>query len=348
MSTVYILGAGSSAGFDRSYTSLRCPSAKNFFTVAWQMLKEDPDEAAEHYGSLFFFLKKYYRLSPAGLEKAGLDMQDVLTFLDLELDYSDSDEEISLLQKARNQFMDLLSITFSKALDGPPCPYHGALASALKPGDAVISFNYDLLMDCAMELNCPDWDFEAGYGFQASVAAGPKRSPRAPSKVTLLKPHGSFNWVACMNCGGFYFLPPERNGVLFRWDSFGNFFPEPPGHRLERLIVPPSIKKDVHGKAMQQVWNKARQVLETASRVVIIGYSLPAADFLVKRLFYRSLHCSRNLRELELVDRNNDPSRPNPLMEKYRSMLGDARNSVKIICDKKNIGEYTRFSEIQR
>lgn len=49
-------------------------------------------------------------------------MQDVLTFLDLEMEYSGSDEEIALLQRARNEFMDLLSITFGRVLDGPPCP----------------------------------------------------------------------------------------------------------------------------------------------------------------------------------------------------------------------------------
>lgn len=82
---------------------------------------------------------------------------------------------------------------------------------------------------------------------------------------------------------------------------------------------------------------------EDCRQSVIIGYSLPAADFLVKRLFYRSLPCNRNLRELELVDRKNDPARVNPLMEKYRPILGDNQNTVKLACDKKNIGEYTQL-----
>lgn len=342
MSTVYILGAGASAGFDRSYTGLHCPSAKNFFTVADHLLRSDPGCEPDHYGSLALFLRKYYRLSPTDLEPAGLDMQDVLTFLDLEIEYSDSSGEIDLLREARNQFMDLLSITFGKVLDGPPCPYHGALASSLDRGDTVISFNYDLLMDSALYLNCPCWNPGTGYGINALAAGDDNSRPSPGSGVLLLKPHGSFNWVACKDCGRLYVLPFDQAGAALRQPSFTALIPEPPGHRLERLIIPPSLKKDVHGKAMQQIWEKAGKALESADRMVIIGYSLPAADFLVKRLLYRSLPFNRNLREFELVDRNNSP-RGNPLTEKYLPLLRRAASPVKVSCKMRNIGEYSDF-----
>lgn len=343
MSTVYILGAGASAGFDRSSTGMRCPSAKNFFTVADQVLKSDPRETIDNYGSLIFFLKKYLNLSPADLENAGLDMQDVLTFLDLEMEYSDSPEEMDQLQRARNEFMDLLSVTFGKVLDGPPCPYHGALASSLGENDTVISFNYDLLMDIALYLNSPHWDPISGYGLKAVPACRDTSLPAfCGSKVLLLKPHGSFNWVVCRTCGNFYVLPFAQNSTSLKWTSFKSFFPEPQGHYLERLLIPPTLKKDIHGKAMQLIWTRALNALKNAGRIVVIGYSLPATDFLVKRLLYRSLPYNQNLREFELVDRKNS-SPSNPLLKKYRSLLSGPGNSVKVISDKRNIGEYSRF-----
>lgn len=342
MSTVYILGAGASAGFDRSSAGVRCPSVKNFFTVADQVLKSDSRETIDNYRNLIFFLKKYFSLSPAELENAGLDMQDVLTFLDLEMEYSDSAEEMDLLQRARNEFMDLLSVTFGKVLDGPPCPYHGALASSLAESDTVISFNYDLLMDIALYLNSPYWEPGSGYGLRAVLARLGAPPPASGSKVLLLKPHGSFNWVVCRTCGNFYVLPFTQNSATLKWASFKSFFPEPRGHYLERLLIPPTLKKDIHGKAMQQIWTSALDALKNAHRIVVIGYSLPATDFLVKRLLYRSLPYNQNLCEFELVDRNNF-SPANPLLEKYHSILCRSGNSVKVICDKRNIGEYSRF-----
>lgn|GEM_PF-2284381 len=344
MSTVYILGAGASAGYDRSARGLKCPSAGNFFSVAAGVLRSENGDADHHYDSLFYFLKKYYHLSPEGLEKAGLDMQDVLTFLDLELEYSDSEEEMGLLGRARRQFIDLLTATFGRVLEGPPCPYHGAVASSLRAGDTVISFNYDLIMDWAMALYCPYWEDRTGYGFQSSpgeeaLGGQAGKSPR----VLLLKPHGSFNWVACKTCGRLYALTLNQPGHLPSCFSPGSLLPEPPGHLLEMLIIPPSLHKNIHGRVMQQIWASAHLALEEASRVVIIGYSLPATDFLVKRLFYRALPANRNLQEVELVDRNNRPGKETPLAKKYQSLLCGRGSRVRFIARRKNIGEYAQF-----
>lgn len=343
MSTVYILGAGASAGFEGSYSGIRCPSAKNFFTVADSILQSGHGQKYHEYGSLIWFLEKYYHLSLSGVEDAGLDMQDVLTFLDLEIEYSNCREEIEVLRRARHQFMDLLSATFSQILDGPPCLYHGTLAASLAQGDTVISFNYDLLMDTAMELKSPYWEPSSGYGLPASAGAAGGTGATCPgSKVFLLKPHGSFNWAICKTCGNTYFLPFSQAGAPLKWSSLGNPAPEAEDHHLERLLIPPSLKKNVHGRAMRQIWLKALEALKNAERVVVIGYSLPAADFMVKRLFYQSLPFNRTLREFELVDRNTS-SGSNPLMSRYTAALPGKGRQATLVCDKKNIREYSLF-----
>jgi hypothetical protein len=335
LTTVYILGAGASAGYDRSAAGLQCPSAKNFFKVA-ESIMGPGTVSREKYGHMLRFLEKYYNLSYSEIGASGMDMQDVLTFLDLEIDYSDSAQELALLGRARNEFMDLLTTTFNSVLKGPPCPYHAALAQGLCRGDAVISFNYDLLMDTALFHSCPLWSPSSGYGFQAAPADD---SLKHRSEVHLLKPHGSFNWLACRTCGNVYILPPTGPVVPVSHRSYRPLPGEPAGHRLERLIVPPSLKKDVHGSIMQQVWQKAGQALMEAHRIVIIGYSLPAADFLVKRLLYRSLSHNGHLRELELVDRNNGRS-ARALVKKYEQLLYNSPGSVRLLHNKRNIREY--------
>ncbi|MFZ5650503.1 MAG: hypothetical protein ACOY4I_06580 [Bacillota bacterium] len=334
MSTVYILGAGASAGSGRSFAGIDCPSAKNFFSAAGRVLKTLPGEGPESYYNLTFFLEKYFKLNFARLEKAGLDMQDVLTFLDLELEYSDSGKEVKLLQRARGEFMDLLTLVFSKVISGPPCPYHTALASSLQKGDTVISFNYDLLMDSAVERAVQDWTPRTGYGLKSTARGG---NPHQEPPVYLLKPHGSFNWIHCKTCGRTHLLPPSQPGLAGKSSVFNRIVGEPEDHLLERFIIPPSLKKDVHGKQMQQIWLKASQALQKAKRIVVIGYSLPATDFLVKRLLYRSLSQNQRLLEFELVDRKN--SGRNPLMDKYRLILYGQGN-VRLVSNKKNLREY--------
>jgi len=339
LSTVYILGAGSSASFDRSSSGIRCPSAKNFFSVAHTVLESMPGHGLDSYKNMVSFLEKYFSLPISRVEKAGLDMQDVLTFLDLELEYSDSAEEMDILTNARNEFMDLLTLVFNSILKGPPCPYHAALAASLAEGDTVISFNYDLLIDSAMNKS-PHWTPETGYGYNAAATWAKRINNTPQSKTYLLKPHGSFNWVVCKNCGKVYVLSPDQCAIKIQCSSFKTPAGEQAAHQTERLIIPPSIKKDVHGNIMQQVWIKSLEALKSARRVVIIGYSLPATDFMVKRLLYRALSHNKNLREFELVDRKNSGS-SNPLMEKYRPILY-GNDNVRVICDKKNIKEYTR------
>ena len=336
MSTVHILGAGASAGYDRSSTGMQCPSAKNFFTVAQGIIGSDLVNSHESFKNIVNFLEKYFNLSFSELEEAGMDMQDVLTFLDLEIDYSDSEVELDLLRRARHEFMDLLTITFNNVLQGPPCPYHAALAAGLEEGDAVISFNYDLLMDTALFHNNPHWNPATGYGFWA---ASREKRQVAPSALYLLKPHGSFNWVACSTCGSIYVLPPIQSGVPANWNSLRSLVPNHWDHQLDRLIIPPSLKKDVHGRVMQQVWMKAHQALKEAGRIVIIGYSLPATDFLVKRLLYRSVSMNSKLRQLEVVDRNNSKS-SSPLIKKYKQLLYNSTKQVELVYDKRNLREY--------
>lgn len=342
MSTVYVLGAGASAGYDRSFTGMQCPSAKNFFAVAEGIIGKDLVKNKESFVNIVNFLKKYFNLSFSNIEEAGLDMQDILTFLDLEIDYSDSKVELDMLRRARHEFMDLLSITFNNVLQGPPCPYHAALAAGLGKGDAVISFNYDLLMDTALFYNNPLWNPENGYGF---LAVSRENRQVAPSAVYLLKPHGSFNWISCSTCGNIFILPPIQSGVPANCNSIMSSFPNHSEHRLDRLIIPPSLKKDVHGRVMQQIWMKAHQALKDANRIVIIGYSLPATDFLVKRLLYRSVSINGNLRELEVVDRNNSES-SSPLIKKYKKLLYNSKRQIKLVYDKKNLREYVACRKI--
>lgn len=351
MPTVYILGAGASAGYEGSFIGERCPSTKNFFSVASRVLDMENcgNKATGSFESLCpgleKFLKDYYNTDMQGLNGIGLDMEDVLTLLDVELEYSDSVAEIALLSGARREFLNLMALTFARVLHGAPCRHHARIAAALNPGDSVISFNYDLLMDQAMKKECNNWRESTGYGVPAIMVTGkqycePFTGPFTVSQHPLLKLHGSFNWLACRDCGNFYILENstyEING--FDYERCRQLTCEPPGHQLERMIIPPTLKKDVHGKIMQQIWQKAFDALCAARRIVIIGYSLPPTDFFVKRLLYRSLAFNRNIEEIEIVDHHNGKD-PNNLLERFKLMAGNKNKQIRYVTRKKNVAEF--------
>jgi hypothetical protein len=65
-----------------------------------------------------------------------------------------------------------------------------------------VSFNYDLLLDRAIQKCASDWNVQRGYGFQIEYSVDPDSRTTAsllPStsgaKISILKPHGSLNWL---------------------------------------------------------------------------------------------------------------------------------------------------------
>lgn len=102
---------------------------------------------------------------------------------------------------------------------GPhPSPYpsqplsdqHRKIVGTLRPGDAVISFNWDTVVDYALlnEKLLSEASFQNPF-FSTIRMPNDYKIEGAP--VFLLKPHGSFNWFSTIPTG----LKPERIGVFF-------------------------------------------------------------------------------------------------------------------------------------
>lgn len=72
------------------------------------------------------------------------------------------------------------------AIRSAPATLYNGLVRLLRPGDTVITFNYDLAVERALR-TAGLWDLRTGYGFTV------ERSDK-PSPVQVLKLHGSTNW----------------------------------------------------------------------------------------------------------------------------------------------------------
>ncbi|HVB00552.1 MAG TPA: hypothetical protein VNE42_04750 [Acidimicrobiales bacterium] len=156
----------------------------------------------------------------------------------------------------------------------------------------VLTLNYDL----AIEAGVADHGlWEGGEGAPIDAADLLNGTPPLPPGVLphkqltaafqLLKLHGSLDWYAVTN--------DTTGATLSRTPLLGTFeHPQEfdlksleqlvPGR--ETFIVPPSITKTMgYGNPiMRQVWRNAAAVLKCAKKVVLVGYSLPTADLVMR------------------------------------------------------------------
>jgi hypothetical protein len=188
--------------------------------------------------------------------------------------------------RALRQFI-LLRCRDAESQRGP----YDALVAMLNPDDAIVSFNWDVLLELA---------FLRANRTYAYIA-------RDPSQATLLlKPHGSINWLPIVD----HHLPmldtenTELVGGTLEYCM--TYLPRP----LESLdsgpraglaqyfmgrtpaIVPPRPTMELslgeavdngwaqwgHQKCMRHVWAAFKQAVLQAEKLVIVGYSLPGSD----------------------------------------------------------------------
>jgi hypothetical protein len=79
------------------------------------------------------------------------------------------------------------------AIRTAPTALYDRLACVIRPGDAVITFNYDQAVERALRA-VGLWDLKTGYGFPIEDGA-------TGSRVEVLKLHGSTNWRALLHRG---------------------------------------------------------------------------------------------------------------------------------------------------
>lgn len=185
--------------------------------------------------------------------------------------------------------VELVAITISKALEGPPCLKHSKLANSMERGDAVLSFNYDILMDNALRNSNKLTDGGYLVPFQRiSENGGWERPEYNASDVVLLKLHGSMNWLHCINCNSYLLMRSEKIGP---WDvSLPKYCPncEEP-NCYERVIVPPLLTKNYSAQPIDYLWRQANKYVSRVREIVILGYSFPPTDFAAETLLRSSL-----------------------------------------------------------
>jgi hypothetical protein len=172
---------------------------------------------------------------------------------------------------------------------------YGKLAhQRVSPGDTIVTFNYDLACERALR-NAGLWEIGNGYGFDLGLESIPR------SKVKLLKLHGSTNWMGVLFGGNMGFsqassVYDQRPAVFgkrnFTFLGYSEDIRDPISAHITRtggipaLILPTLHKNFFHQTTFgrewkpfwDDIWRQAGESLRVSEKVVVIGYSMPAAD----------------------------------------------------------------------
>ncbi len=185
-----------------------------------------------------------------------------------------------------------------------------------------ITFNYDLLLEKALQ----EWEIPFQYeglpdnegllfGTPTEYDDSAKSIQKNAKKnaVSILKLHGSVNWALTSKA-----LPPQDRVIKV----FGDFRDIPISrgelveffNPLDLLLAPPIWDKGTAkiGHPLSDVWSNAIKKLQTATRIIVIGYSLPLADAHFRYLMAAGLQHNISLREIVFVNpafREGDPDK---------------------------------------
>jgi SIR2-like protein len=221
---------------------------------------------------------------------------------------------------------------------------HRSILKRILPGDTIITFNYDTIIEESFAADGIHWDPSDGYGFKASGTTldwarrwrsqHPRVGPRN-SEFHLLKLHGSINWTLYktnkVRLKPRPYVVRARNGAPV-FDKCS--------------VLPPGWHKRIDINPYRQLWRKARLELEKCSSLAIIGYSLPETDLIAHALLAEvcRLRSARKhyLKHLHICDPNDQ------LKDRFSALFAPALGPKGHVYRYKDIEELSRMWETRQ
>jgi hypothetical protein len=289
------------------------------------------------------FLENEFHVSP-GLPKEqypGLPL--LMSLIDTALDRRelfDAQWDVTVLAELREAIEFGIFDVLEEALARSPTNNHYGLIERLFPAPGtpqVITTNYDLVVDTALmhlsQRQPPGGlpNYHCGIANISSIGAEQRFG-------TLLKLHGSLNWLFCRTCQRLELGATDSTKYLSIFqrvagrDLRSSFAADGApcgvcGRMLRPLLVAPSHMKDYRNPHLSQVWYEAQCILRQADRAIFIGYSLPDDDVEVIYLLKRGLAHITDPKQIIVVEycanNTNIALTDHPAGRRYRALFGD-------------------------
>ena len=337
--TVIVLGAGATK-------SCAGPLTDEILREVFVNRADFPNQ--ERLDELEKFLAEHFHVLPGAPKEDYPGLPLLMSLIDTAIDRRQAfhpawnlDRVTGLRHAMELAIFDLLEWRLKKAQTNN----HFTLLSSLYPHPLeprVISLNYDLVADAAVMFygesrvdadpqgNLPDYGCDISTDFYRN---NPKRFG------TLLKLHGSLNWLYCRTCQRLEIGASESRRYLralgnllgTSGKNLDNFYRGADSKcatcdtELRALLIPPSHLKDYRNPHLADVWYRAERLLRDSDRAVFVGYSLPD-DVEVVYLLKRGLAHLPPDRVIVVEYDSADPETPirsHPAGRRYRSLFGD-------------------------
>lgn len=308
--TVLFLGAGASVDFGYPLTNDILPAIwgdlRSEGWRRWAGIPEDESEAVEEHRVLVDFLSWVFPgLDTTAETVVGASIIDVISLLD-RLSSDGSTPHPKIDESDLPQIRLVLNKAINGVLQGRSKP---ELARSLarwivdraEGGQrmTLASTNYDTVI----EQQIYNLIAESGRVIPAVVDfgipwrdPGPDRLHMRPhaAPLSVLKLHGSLNWLRCEACGHIYINPSGRvasQGLYRRRTQHNECHC---GGRLRIVVVTPSVVRDIRDPNLLAIWNAAIEEFRRADEWVFAGYSLPSEDIAIRSLLLRAFHTRTN------------------------------------------------------
>jgi NAD-dependent SIR2 family protein deacetylase len=283
---------------------LKSPVDSDFFDICNVILSKN-NNLAPAFSSLTEHLKTLFGLElPSEKEKQGFSMEGVTTILNLE-SREKGREYIDAL-------VNLICIVFDIVLSGPVSPIHQELAIRFQQNDSIISYNYDLAVDNALMTEKALEEGIYNLNFDQKFEVDWRQCENIQSDITLLKLHGSMNWLKCTRCGALLFYGNRKAVAELSYQTMkirpfttDLSCPSCLTRELKPLLISPLLEKEIYEEEFKYPWFLAEKAIVSAERIVVIGYSLPPTDFYSEFMIRKAL--SKRFRGkpiLDVVDKN--------------------------------------------
>lgn len=295
------------------------------------------------------FLEQEFHVNAASPKVEYPALPLVMSLIDTAIDRRQSlnaNWDVAMLTQLREQvefaLFDLLEVELNRVLTTNHYALLNKLCAETGEVPCVISTNYDLIIDTALMFRSYSQRSDEGphtgrlpdYRCRISTSYYQADGERCG---TLLKLHGSLNWLYCKTCQRLEMgaVKSQRYGnvleKLLGPDVAAAVTPDGApcstcGTKVRPLLIAPSHLKDYRNPHLTQVWYEAERVLREATRVIFIGYSLPDDDlevvYLLKRCLTRPVPPAITVVEYSAAN-VEVAAKDHVVGRRYRTLFGD-------------------------
>lgn len=194
----------------------------------------------------------------------------------------------------------------------------GLTSSKYNPANTtIITFNYDCLLEAAATSLGVKLSYRIPQDWIAPDSKCTFHADEDDLGVTLLKLHGSINWSIGSRTPVDYTTNNRTTvPILNIYDSYDLL------RKDEKIphLMPPTWRKSPH-PVLSRIWEEAVKAIRSATRIAVIGYSMPTSDDYFRFLLASGLRNNISLRKIHFVNLSYGSWSDDPVFGRAQSLI---------------------------